>query len=122
MVFFFWWEPSADVFLGTSTVLTLSDIPVCNEELSLLSLTEIGDGKHSKVLWFGDVYLSFLAGVDVTAKPDRLNCGMVLDDLLFWWEPRVGIWHDCLRTGVVGCTSKTGFGFSLELTGTLLLS
>jgi hypothetical protein len=47
---------------------------------------------------------------------------MVLD-LLFWWEPGVGIWHDgCLRTGVPGCTYKTGFENFLELKGTSLSS
>jgi hypothetical protein len=85
------WKLSTDLFLGTTSVLTLSDVPVCNEDFFVLSLTGIGDGKHSTVMQFGDLYLSFLAGVEVTTTSDILNCGMVLDDLLFCCEPGVGI-------------------------------
>jgi hypothetical protein len=83
LVFSFCWILSTDLFACRTTVLTLSDAPVCNVGFSLTSLIGIGDAKHFKVLRFGDIYLPFLVGVEVTANPERLKFVMLLDGLPF---------------------------------------
>jgi len=114
--------PSTDLFAGMATVFILSDARVFDEVFSLTSLIGIGDTKHFKVLEFGEVCLLFLVGVEVTAKPDTLNCGMLLDDLLFCCKPEVKLSRDdCLQIGDGGCIFKIDFEFCLELVGISLL-
>jgi hypothetical protein len=106
-----------------ATVFILPDARVCNEVFSLTSLIGIGDAKHFKVLQFAEVCLPFLVGVEVTAKPDRLNCGMLLDDLPFCCKPGVEMLRgDCLQIGDGGFIFKRDFEFSLELVGISLLN
>lgn len=115
--------PSTDLFAGIAIVFILSDARVCNEVFSLTSLIGIGDAKHFKVLEFGDVRLPFFVGVEVTAKPDILNCGMLLDDLPFCCKPEAKLSHDdCLQIGDGGCMFKRDFEFSLKLMGISLLT
>jgi hypothetical protein len=60
--------------------------------------------------------------VEVTAKPDTLNCGMLLDDLPFCCKPEVKLSHDnCLQIEGDGCIFKRDCEFSLELVGISLL-
>jgi len=114
--------PSTDLFAGMATVFILSDARVCNEVFSLTSLIGIGDAKHFKALEFGEVCLPFFVGVEVTAKPDTLNCGMLLDNLPFRCKPEVKLSHDdCLQIGDGAGIFKRDFEFSLELVGISLL-
>jgi len=106
-----------------ATVFILSDARVRNELFSLTFLIGIGDAKHFKVLEFGKVCLHFFVGVEVTAKPDILNCGMLLDDLPFCCKPEAKLSHDdCLQIGDGGRMFKSDFEFSLELVGISLLT
>jgi hypothetical protein len=83
LVFSFCWILSTDLFAGRTTVSILSDPPVCNVGFSLTFLIGIGDAKNFKVLRFGDVYLPFPVGVEVTANPERLKFVTLLDGLPF---------------------------------------